>query len=287
MDAYDGVDLQVGEIRAVRTFRVGPGGVLYPLFSDTAWSEGVNTARCRLAPPSGAQTVGWESHTAPEPDCTCGFYAYAGEAAALEYAFARHVLAVVSCWGHVIAGTRGIRAEHARIEAIWLSEAVPSDLALMVATRYPTVSSYPDQAGMFAHHPPTVLECYETEPPNERMLKRVALRLAVVAALVVGLLPTQWLSSNHDARMVWAAELGFFVVGALILRRRRTDFSARRRSLLFFAVALWLLAPYAGVAGTLLLRLPMMQIAALTTVQRRLIEQQANRFPATIRHPAR
>ena len=121
MEAYAGFDPRVGEIRALRTFRIGPGGVLYPLFSNTPWSDGTNTARCRAG---GASDESAE-HRAPEPDCTCGFYAYACEAAAAEYPNARHVLATVACWGRVIAGTRGIRAEHGRIEAIWMSETVP------------------------------------------------------------------------------------------------------------------------------------------------------------------
>jgi hypothetical protein len=285
MDAYDGVDLQVGEIRAVRTFRIGPGGVLYPLFTDSPWSDGVNTARCKMP---GPETVRWQPHATPEPDCTCGFYAYASESAARENPRARHVLAVVSCWGHVIAGTRGIRAEHARIEAIWMSGAVPSDLAAMVATRYPTAAVFADKDTMLAAHPPTALDCYVAEPPRGRRGTRVALRLGVAAALVLGLLPPRWVSGNHDARMVWAAELGFFVIAALILRRRpRTDSVAAGRVLLFSAAALWLVAPYAGVAGTILLRLPMIQIAALTAVQRRLMTQEATRFPATIGPPTR
>ncbi|MDP9094257.1 MAG: hypothetical protein M3N95_15310 [Actinomycetota bacterium] len=48
MDAYSGFEPQVGEIRALRTFRIGPGGLLYPLFSDHAWTDGTNTAECPL-----------------------------------------------------------------------------------------------------------------------------------------------------------------------------------------------------------------------------------------------
>ena len=118
MDAFAGFEPQVGEIRAVRSFRVGPDGALYPLFSDQAWVDGTNTARCRVSPDD-------PDHGAPDPECTCGFYAYASARAADEYPHARHVLAVVACWGRVIAGSRGIRAEKARIEAIWMSPKVP------------------------------------------------------------------------------------------------------------------------------------------------------------------
>ena len=37
---------QLGEIRAVRTFRVGPGGLLFPLFSRRPWVDGDNEAAC-------------------------------------------------------------------------------------------------------------------------------------------------------------------------------------------------------------------------------------------------
>ena len=55
------------------------------------------------------------------PGCKCGFYAYGTYRAACDYAEARWLLAVVTCWGKVVPGTRGLRAQHARIEAIWLS----------------------------------------------------------------------------------------------------------------------------------------------------------------------
>jgi hypothetical protein len=270
MEAYTGFEPQVGEIRAVRTFRIGPNGSLYPLFSDVAWSAGTNTARCRFAP-----------HATPETGCTCGYYAYASDAAASEYPNARHVLAVVSCWGHVIAGTRGIRAEFARIDAIWMSDAVPAGLAALVATRYPGLSIYADKQAMLAQHPPTVLDCYQNDP-SERAVRRIGLRLAILLALVMGVLPTSWLGSNDDARLVWAAELGFFLIGAVVLHRKRTDLAAKRQALVFVAVALWLVAPFAGAGGTLMLRLPLIQIAALTAYQRWLLTQEARRFPARI-----
>ena len=278
MEAYAGFEPRIGEIRALRTFRIGPGGVLYPLFSSTSWSDGTNTARCH----AGAASDESAEHRAPEPDCTCGFYAYAGEAGAAEYPNARHVLAVVACWGRIIAGTRGIRAEHGRVEAIWMSDTVPPDLAAQVVSRYPCVAPYSDKLAMLAAHPPTVLESYEIEAPRERATKRVALRLAIVVALIVGVLPPHWLGSNQDARIVWAAELCFFLVGVAVLRRKRTDIAARRRMVLFAAVALWLVAPFAGAVGVILLRLPLIQIAALMMIQRAVLARAASVFPAEV-----
>jgi hypothetical protein len=279
VDAYAGFEPQVGEIRAVRTFRVGPGGTLYPLFSGHVWSDGANTAQCMVIGRTGAAAG---AHAAPEPGCTCGFYAFAGEQAAAEYPNARHVLAVVACWGHVIAGTRGIRAEHARIEAIWMSATVPPDLANLVRTRYPATFVYADRSAMLAEHPPTDLDCYEEPAPSERRWRRVGLWAVTAAALVTGVLPARWLGSNQDARIVWAAEMVFFAVGALVLRRRHTDVAARRRGLLFVAVTLWLSAPFAGTIGVLLLRLPLVQIAALFLVQRALLARAASTFPAEV-----
>jgi hypothetical protein len=279
VDAYAGFEPQVGEIRAVRTFRVGPGGALYPLFSNTPWGDGANTARCRavrLAATSGP------SHPAPDPDCTCGFYAYASDSAASEYPNARHVLAVVACWGRVIAGTRGVRAEHARVEAIWMSATVPPELAAMVRERYPAVSVYADKVAMLAEHPPTELDCYEEPARAEAAWRRVGRWLAIVGAVVLGMLPAHWLGNNRDARIVWGVVLAFFVVAAALSRRRRADLAARRRGLVAFAVALWLLAPFAGPVGVLLLRLPLIQIAALLFVQRVLLTRAASTFPAEV-----
>ena len=279
MDAYAGFEPQVGEIRALRTFRVGPGGVLYPLFSSRPWSDGTNTAQCAVLGRTGTEAL---AHAAPEPDCTCGFYAYASESSAGEYPNARHVLAVVACWGRVIAGTRGIRAEHARVEAIWMSATVPPDLANQVRMQYPSTSVYSDKAAMLAEHPPTELDCYEEPPARERRWRRIGLWTVTTAALITGLLPAHWLGSNTDARIAWGAELAFFVIGALVLRGRHTDVVARRRGLVFFAVALWLLAPFAGTVGVLLLRLPLIQLGVLFLVHRTLLARAASTFPAEV-----
>jgi hypothetical protein len=277
MGPYSGFEPQVGEIRALRTFRVGPGGVLYPLFSNVPWADGTNTARCKLTTPDGDG----EPHTAPEPDCTCGYYAYASEAAAGEYPNARHVLAVVACWGHIIAGTRGIRAQHARIEALWIADTVPSDLTALVAGRYSGAAMYDDRAEMLARYSPTMLDCYEVTAVPEQAGRQILTRVAVFVGLAFGLLPGAWLRGNSDARIVWGIELGFVVVTAVLLHRR-TDVAARRQELLFLALALWLMAPFAGAGGTVLLRLPLIQIAVLGLVHRRLLERAAGRFPAVI-----
>jgi hypothetical protein len=282
MEAYSGFEPRVGEIRAVRTFRIGPGGRLYPLFSNAPWPDGTHTARCAQTRHSGTA-----SHVAPDPDCTCGFYAYASAGAAAEHPHSHHVLAVVACWGHVIAGTRGIRAEHARIDAIWMSAKVPPNLTTQVVDRYPSAQTYARRSDMFAAHSLTTLDCYEPEAPHERAVNRLGLRVVTATALVLGTLPAHWLGSNQQARIVWGAELGFFLIGAALMGRRSADIAAKRRALVSLAVALWLLAPFAGPVGIVLLRLPLLQIAALTLIHRMRMMRAANQFPADIRRSMR
>jgi hypothetical protein len=292
MEPYAGFEPQVGEIRALRTFRIGADGLLYPLFSDTPWLPGTNTARCNIAinrprfPPGLLDPLHPDPdpdqrvHETPEPDCSCGYYAYASESAAMEYPNARHVLAVVASWGRVIAGTRGIRAEHGRVEALWMSEAVPTELAASVAARYREVTMYSDKQLMFTEHPPTVLDCYEVSGPEQRR-RRAAVRVAVAGALVLGLTPHGWLTGSRDLLLVWLFEVLVFVAAALSSRRRH-GVAAQRRSVQSVALVLWLLAPFGGAAGTLLLRIPMIQLTSLVFAQRRALARDAKRFPARI-----
>jgi hypothetical protein len=279
MDAYSGVELHVGEIRALRTFRVGAGGVLYPLFSPDPWMPGANAARCVRRRMLGGALSTERTHEVPGTDCTCGYYAYGSVEAASEYPNAEYVLAVVSCWGHLVAGTRGIRAQYARIDAIWMSPVVPADLADSVARRYPEVAVCADRNLMLSRYPPLALDCYEDEPVRRGL--GIAPRLAILAALVTGVLPASWLRGNTDLRTVWLGELCLFALAAIVLRRRGNS-DAQRRSLLSLAMVLWLLAPVAGAAGTLFVRLPLLQVAVLTTVHRRALAREARRFPARI-----
>jgi hypothetical protein len=158
-------DLRVGEIRAVRTFRLSGSGCLRPVAYQGGgpWSDGANTAHC----------LG-HSHTPAAPGCRCGFYAYGTYRAARDHAEARRVLAVVTCWGRVVPGTRGLRAQHARIKAIWLSSRVSPRLARRLRQRYPSATFYRSRRLMLRRHPPTRLESYD--PPwlesCERKLRR-------------------------------------------------------------------------------------------------------------------
>jgi hypothetical protein len=280
MQGYSGFEPEIGEIRALRSFRIGPEGFLHPLFGKDAWTDGTNTARCTAR--RGTFAAPGPPHHAPEPDCTCGFYAYASHAGLAEQPHARNVLAVVACWGRVIAGTRGIRAEHSRIEAIWMSAAVPSELAAMVRERYRSAQFYTDRMRMLTERPPTQLDCYELDEPGQSVRAAPPLRIATLLALVVASLPAAWLTSTHHEYLIWAADLWLVLVCATALRRSHTKAEAKRVALIALGVLLWIAAPIAGPAGLILLRLPLAQIAAALYLQRKLLERAAGRFPAEI-----
>jgi hypothetical protein len=245
------------------------------LFSDQAWVDGTNTARCRVTPDD-------PDHGAPDPECTCGFYAYASARAADEYPHARHVLAVVACWGRVIAGSRGVRAEKARIEAIWMSPKVPEYLRRAVTARYPSAVVESDVDQLLADHPPSELSCYDPQPPREPRARQIATRVAVGVALFSGVLPQQWLGGTRSAYLLWSAEVIALVTAAVIIRLRHRDAVARRRVLVLGTAALWVVAPLAGAAGVLLLRLPLLQLTALALAQRATLFRSARSFPAEI-----
>ena len=105
----------VGEVVGLRSFRVDEAGRPRPLHSDTVWYDGPNTAVC--TPPTGDRRL---PHTVPDDGCECGFYAFGTREAAGRTRQMRYVQAVVSCWGGVVAGTRGVRAQYARIDALCL-----------------------------------------------------------------------------------------------------------------------------------------------------------------------
>ena len=280
MEPYAGFEPQVGEIRAVRTFRIGPGGGLYPLFSNTPWEDGTNAASCRMHQSSAGAAP---RHRAPAPDCTCGFYSYGAEQAACEYPYAHDVLAVVACWGGVIAGTRGVRAEFCRVEALWLSDSVPSELAAAVARRYPSVELHCDKAAMLAAHPLTQLDCYERAMPRRRPSAQRWLYGAVGGALVLSVLPTRFWAGGGNVEILWVAAFGIFVVAALLTGfGKSADMGLRRRRLLLQALALWMIAPLAGPLGTLLLRIPLVQLTILLLTQHYRLRRDARRFPAVI-----
>ena len=97
----------VGEVRALRTFRLGPDGRLFPLYDDRPWLPGKTRATCRRG----------HDHPAPARDCRCGYYAHGDLAWVGAQPPSRSVLAAVALWGQIEVASRGVRAASGRVEA--------------------------------------------------------------------------------------------------------------------------------------------------------------------------
>jgi hypothetical protein len=250
MQQFSGCEPLVGEIVGLRTFRVDESGLLLPLFSNQAWYDGVNTAVC--APPTGERTR--SSHAIAAPECECGFYAYGTVRAAERNRHMRFVQAVVSCWGSVVAGTQGVRAEHARIDAIWLDSSVPKDVRCRIAQTYPSARIYADRSALLAEHPLSELPCYEP-PAAPRLVSRAATGLLGAVMLALGLLPSSWLVGA-----VWGVWLAAtLMTAAVVVWLVGTEGTGHVAAAVVTAgVLAWLVAPMFGWAGWLL-RLPVLR----------------------------
>lgn len=133
------VEPHVGEIYAVREFRLTRDGDLVSLNSPTVWGQGEHQAVCHLARPS--------SHTAPAEDCRCGFYAYTTAEPAPD---PTAIMAVVACYGRVFEGELGVRAEKARVVALCFGEAVPWKAYGQARNRFRDVEVFDDYTTMLA-----------------------------------------------------------------------------------------------------------------------------------------
>ena len=254
-----GAEPLVGEIVGLRTFRVDDAGRLLPLFSTLSWYDGPNTATC--APPTGER--GHPEHAVPALGCECGFYAYGSAAAARVQRQSRYVQAVVSCWGGVIAGTLGFRAQHARIDALWLHPNVPRWVRQRVASRYPSARIYADRASMLAEHPLSQLACY-SDAPDRRRRRTATVVVAAVAMLALGAVPGSELAAVPALRVVWlgaTAATGLLVVWLFAGARSSGH---RVAALLALGGLAWMLAPTLGLAGWVL-RLPLLRAAVVVT----------------------
>lgn len=272
--AFEGFEPVVGVVRAVRSFRVGPDGELHPLFHDTPWTTPVVTASCLLHD--------GDDHVAPDAECACGLYAYSGVAAAREDPHSRRVLGVVSCWGRVVAGTRGLRAQHARIEALWISRRVPDEVVDRVRTRHPWVIVFRDRSAMLTMYAPTRLDCYE---PDRERLRRRALALAVVASAAVAVLPQNWEAGRGTWWLVQLAAFTAAVVAAVpvVSRVPGAGRAIGGAGLLLLATAVWLAAPFGGTLGEVLVRGGVCVVGVLGAMHRVSARRRAVRIPASVR----
>jgi len=253
--AFTGSEPLVGEVVGLRTFRVDESGLLLPLYSDRSWYDGPNCATC--APPTGERER--RDHQVASPECDCGFYAFGSAEAARRYRNSRYVQAVVACWGSVVAGTLGVRAERARIEAIWLGPGAPTWLVKRVGLTYPSARIYLDRTEMLAEHPLSVLPSYEPPKPVS-LRRRLALPLAAAALIGLGLVPSQALHGT-----LWDVWLGVSVTLAVLLAWLTLFSKAIGHAALAVVMAgvlAWFAAPLFGLAGWLL-RLPALRAACV------------------------
>lgn len=116
---FSGPELAVGTILGFRQFQVSGTGIfgrLMPISArSTPWTSGENIARC---------VNGLHSHRAvADKNCSCGFYAYHSP----QYAISNFcsplvhgilVHGIIEAYGRVTIGTKGFRAEKARIKML-------------------------------------------------------------------------------------------------------------------------------------------------------------------------
>lgn len=104
---FTGPELVVGTVRGYRRWDVR-NGHLKAVSWGTKWTAGVNTATCRM--PFGRLFGG--THITAGRGCSCGFYAYFHPKDAF---YSGAVQGVVEGYGRVTLGSKGFRAEKARI----------------------------------------------------------------------------------------------------------------------------------------------------------------------------
>jgi hypothetical protein len=253
---FSGTEPLVGEIVGLRTFRVDDTGTLLPLYSNGAWYDGDNVASC--SPPTGSHPRG--EHPVPSGDCECGFYAYSSLAAVASQRQSRFVLAVVSCWGNVVAGTLGFRAEHARIDALWVSPRAPSWVRKRLAVRYPSARQFGNTAAMLAEYPLTRLDCYEA--PQHHPVSRLSGLALAVAVLGLGLVPLGVLRGADLLWDMWVVATAV-AVGVTAWLAAGVHWAGHlAAALVMCGVVAWLLAPLFGAAGWLL-RVPLLRGVAV------------------------
>lgn len=202
----------VGEVRLVRSFRVGRDGGLYAVHGPQRWADGWNRATCRKG----------RRHDVPAEGCSCGFYGYAHPAFTRREPTSRQVLAVVATHGAMEVGTRGARVGQARVVGIWLGRRVSDALAELVRREYPSVLIYRDQAAMLTDLPLTRLDAFH--PPRLgarwRWFGYLALALLIVAAALVGGLSS---SPNQEGGPVWIAVILTALLVAVVAVFRRAQ----------------------------------------------------------------
>jgi len=109
-----------------RAWRIVGGRLMSP-YIPVRWEARVMHAECLPANRRLLFGAGWvaEPHASPHPDCKCGIYAYHRPGVRTWFGEFETVEGVVSCWGRIEVHADGLRAEHARVEALALPRTAP------------------------------------------------------------------------------------------------------------------------------------------------------------------
>lgn len=258
---FDSPQLLVGEVHAVRTFDLRADGRLWPVTQTGAspWVDGPNHAVCQTCDPAGGN------------GCACGFWAYGWSAALLEQPSSANVAGVVSCWGRITPGTRGIRAENATIDALWLSRRVTDRLVERVVKNYPHTRIYRSRRAMLLAHPPTVLPGYHRRQPLRaftRWLPRLLMTASALVAFAVGSLPiaslndllrphptlTTMVAVGIESSILTGLVLVFVASGMYASNRATAARVMLRMASRFAAYGLWAVAPLLVTPAALVAR---------------------------------
>lgn len=132
MPDYSGTELVPGKLRGYRIWRI-PSSKRLVLKSTNAtyeWEPGDNRATC--------DNIHIKYSAAPTPYCACGFYAKyksnSPEFLGMAISSASSVIGVIDAWGKIQLGTKGFRAQYARIVAI--APFVPITIANRNTTKF-------------------------------------------------------------------------------------------------------------------------------------------------------
>lgn len=132
----DETELRVGETYALRQFVLKPNGYLAAVHQPEVWTPGENRFTCMCL---------GETHQVPDPkQGQCGFYAYTQAPIKPLRAKSNIVHAVVACYGTLVEGERGVRAEKARIVGVQMPQNAQVRGADRFAELYPQMRVFND-----------------------------------------------------------------------------------------------------------------------------------------------
>jgi hypothetical protein len=109
----------IAPVTAFRTWRL-VGDHLSSPYMPVRWDRPQVRARCYPANRTLVFGVGWldQPHDAPHPACRCGIYGYYAPPRRPRIPDPGRATGIVSLWGRIEAHRDGMRAEHARVEAL-------------------------------------------------------------------------------------------------------------------------------------------------------------------------